>query len=76
MLYIQHFYFCANQVNMAWYDVKPLDVGRVHGISDVGLVDDALIERALHIFDVHAKTTGGIRLWVGIDHQDSLLQCC
>ena len=43
VIHIQHLNLCAHQVNVAGDDVQSLDVGRIDGIPDVGLIDDAFV---------------------------------
>ena len=40
---VEHLYLCSHKVDVARYDVEPVDVCGVHGVSHVGMVDDALI---------------------------------
>ena len=53
---VEHFNLGSHQVDMAWDDVETIDVGSVYSVSHVGMVDDTLIKRAVHLFDIHSKS--------------------
>ena len=55
-------------------DVKSIDISRIDGLMHVGIVDDALVKRALHFRDIDTQTAGGIGLRISIDHEDGLFQ--
>ena len=58
---------------MAGYDVETVDVGGVDGLFDIGVVNDTLVERAVHLLDVYAQSARSVGLWVGIYHQHGFL---
>jgi hydrogenase maturation factor len=60
---------------VAGNDVQTVDVGGVHRIAHIGMVDDAFVDRAVYLADVYTKAAGRIGLWVGIHHEYRLLQC-
>ena len=61
---------------MARNDVQSLDVGLIDSVVDVGMVDDALVDRAVHLLDVHSQTAAGVCLRVSVDDKHRLLQRC
>ena len=44
VLDVEHFNFRTHQVDVARYDVQSFNVGRVHRLAHVGMVDDTLVE--------------------------------
>ncbi|CUQ35546.1 Uncharacterised protein [Segatella copri] len=54
---------------MTRYDVESINVGGVDGIAHVCMVDDAFVERAVYLADVHAQSTGSVCLWVGVHYE-------
>ena len=59
---------------MAGYDVKPFNVGSINGFAHISLVDDTLIDRAVHLLDVHTQSAAGVGLRVGIHHEYGLFK--
>ena len=53
---IQHFYFCAYKVDMAWYDVESVDISSIDSVSYVGVVNDTFIERAVYFCQVYTQS--------------------
>ena len=60
---------------MAGDDVKAVDVGGVDSVPHVGMVDDALIQRAIHLLDIDSQSARRVGLRVGIHYQHRFLQC-
>ena len=53
---------------MARNDIQAIDVGGVDGITDIRVVDDALIDRAINLADIYSQSTGCVGLWVSVNH--------
>ena len=73
---VKHFYLSTDEVDMARDDVQSFDVGLIDGVVNVGMVDDALVDGAVHLLDVHTETTAGVRLWVSVNDKYRFLQRC
>ena len=44
VVHVQHLYLGTYQVNVTWDDVKSVDIGSVDSVTDVCLIDDALVK--------------------------------
>ena len=53
---IEQFDFCSYEVDVTWDNVQSVDVGGVDGVANVGVVDDAFVERAFYFFEVDAQS--------------------
>ena len=72
---VEHFYLCAYQIDVAGDDVKTIYVGGVNRFPDVGFADEAFVKRTVQVVDVHAQSTRGVGLGVGVYHQYRLFKC-
>ena len=59
---------------MARNDVQPVYVCGVNSFMHVGMINDALINRAVHLIDVYAQSTRRIGLRISVNHKHRLLK--
>ncbi len=58
ILQVEHLYLGAHKVYVARHDIKAFYIGGIDGIVDVGVVNETLIDGALHLVQVHSQTAG------------------
>lgn len=63
-----------HQVDVRGDDLQGVDVRVVQGLPHVGTVDEALVDGAFGLLDVHSQARRGVGLRVGVDDQDFLFE--
>ena len=71
---VEHLYLGSHKVDVARYYVKSVYVGRVDGVAHVGVVDDTLIEGAVHFLYVNSESARCVCLRIGVNDENSLFQ--
>lgn len=59
---VKHFYFCAYQIDVRRDDVQSVNVGGIDGLVSVGSVDEAFVDGAVHLAQVHSQPRRGVGL--------------
>ena len=54
VLQIEHFYLCTDKVDVAGDDVESINIGGIDGITNICMVDNALVQRAVYLLDVYS----------------------